>query len=162
MKKHGFQCWAQFQAMLTLMAAAGCASQVTISSNIRRNLPVIIDESRAGRRLEAGFAYRSGQDEGERIDYYYQEAVSQTFTAYERSNTMGYIRLNPWPSATIRLGADAIGYSGDLAFRREGKGLSGYLSPGATMADKSVVGGYGVGRPIWFRATAGASVNPFT
>lgn len=96
MKKNELHHWVYFLLLPIILLAAGCASQVTISSNIRRTLPIIIDDSFAGeRKLEAGLAYRNGQEEGESNYYYYQVAVNQTFTAYDRSNSTAYVRYNP-------------------------------------------------------------------
>jgi hypothetical protein len=145
-----------------MLSAAGCATKATITSNVRRSLPVIVDESAGGgRRLEAGFAWRSGQDKGERTASFYDEAVNQTFEAYGRSNTLGYLRFTPRQIVTLRLGVDDIGYCGDVAVRTRPAPVSGYFSPGLTVADRTTVSGYTSDRPLYWRATAGGSVAPF-
>lgn len=139
----------------------GCASQVTVSSNIRRSLPTILDESHMGnRRFEAGVVYRTGQDEGETIHYFYQEAVDQTFNAYDRSNTMAYLCYSVCQRFSIRLSMDELGYAGDLAIRTEPSALTGFAAIGATVADRAQVSGYSSDRPVYPRITVGGSVAP--
>lgn len=151
-------------AILLLSASGlitGCASQVTVSSNIRRSLPVIIDESHAGnRRFEAGIAYRTGRDEGETIHYFYQEAINQTFGAYDRSNATAYARYTFRQRYTLRMSVDDLGYSGDLAVRTKPSGLTGFASIGLTAADRAQVSGYTNDRPVYPRMSVGGSVAP--
>lgn len=142
-------------------ALAGCASQATVSSNISRSLPVILDESHPGnRRLEAGAAYRTGRDEGETVHYFYREAINQTFGAYDRSNTIAYARYTLRQRYSLRLSIDELGYSGDFAIRTEPSALTGFAAIGATVADRAQVSGYSSDRPVYPRITVGGSVAP--
>jgi len=152
------------KALLLLLASltvSGCASQVVVSSNIRRSLPIILDESYAGeKRFEAGVAYRTGRDEGETIHYFYQEAVNQTFNAYDRSNSTVYARYTYRQRYTLRVSVDDLGYSGDLAIRTKPSSLTGFASIGMIVSDRAQVSGYTNHRPFYPKVTVGGSLAP--
>ncbi|MDO9390821.1 MAG: hypothetical protein Q7U71_03500 [bacterium] len=151
--------------LLLSLAAIGCASQVTIKHDLRRTLPVIIDESTTGgQRFGAGFAGKTGSEQKATTEYYYTDAVNATFESYEKSNAYGYLSFTPYPWFSIRAGLDDVGYCGDAIFRisKPMNSAAGFLDLGLTRAASASLTGYANSSPSYYRIGLGGSVAPFS
>lgn len=150
--------------LLLSLAAIGCASRVTIKHDLRRTLPVIIDESVSGeRKIGVGFAGKTGSSQGETTEYYYTESVNATFESYEKSNACGYLSFTPYPWFSVRAGLDDVGYCGDAIFRvsKLNNIAAGFIDLGLTRAASASLTGYTNSSPNYFRAGLGGSIAPF-
>ena len=144
-------------ALMLLLAACGCTPNVTISHNIRRALPIVVEEGcTPGKRVEFGAAHRSGDDGGEKTEEYYSEVVNRTFAGWQRSNTLYYLRCSPLQFVSFRAGMDDIGYCGDISLRYQKGPALGYITTGVTLAEHGNNAGY----HSYPRVTMGASVAP--
>jgi hypothetical protein len=150
--------------LLLSLTAIGCASHVTIKHDLRRTLPVIIDESTTGgTTFGVGFAGKTGSEQDVTTEYYYTDVINETFESYEKSNTYGYLSFTPYPWFTIRAGLDDVGYCGDAIFRisKPMNSAAGFLDLGLTRAASASLTGYANSSPSYYRVGVGGSVAPF-